>query len=332
MTDQDSSMYQIEAAKRFILDNDRFLVVSHVQPDGDAASSTIAMGLILKALNKTYTMANTDLIPRKFQYLSGYDQIVQATEELASAENKRYQHVIAVDCADYSRVGKTELLFKDGAQILNIDHHPTNDGYGSVRLIRPNAAATVEILYELVEALNLSWTRELADCIYTGLLTDTGGFRYSSTTADVMQVASKMLSYGVEGHKLAEHLLEKIAYTHILLLKRALATLSFASDNRISWIAIRSSDIAETKACPEDLEGIVNYPFNIEGVDVGLLFKEVGPETVKVSLRSNGNVNVAAFAKSLGGGGHIRAAGCTIQKSLSEAVPYIIELLKRQVS
>lgn len=332
MTVQGSSMYQIEAAKKFILDNDRFLVVSHVQPDGDAASSTIAMGLILKALNKTYTMANTDSIPRKFQYLSGYDQIVQATEELVSADNKRYQHVIAVDCADYSRVGQTELLFADEAQILNIDHHPTNDGYGSVRLIRANAAATVEILYELIEALNLTWTRELADCIYTGLLTDTGGFRYSSTTADVMQVASKMISYGVEGHKLAEHLLEKIAYTHILLLKRALATLSFASDNRISWIAIRISDIVETKASPEDLEGIVNYPFNIEGVDVGLLFKEVGPDTVKVSLRSNGNVNVAAFAKSLGGGGHIRAAGCTIQKSLSDAVPYIIELLKRQVS
>ncbi len=327
------TLYQLQEAKQFLIEHDRFLVVSHVQPDGDAASSTMAMGLILQALGKQYELINQDQIPRKFDYMSGYDRIGRAgSAEQEPAEAEKYACVITVDCADYARVGDCSKWFSEDAQLLNIDHHPTNDGFGTVRLIRPNAAATVQILAELIDELPIAWNRELADCIYTGLLTDTGGFRYSSTTPDVMKVASKMLTYGVEGHKLAEHLLEKVTLAHILILKKALASLSFDADNRISWMLIRGSDVAESGANNEDMEGIVNYAINVEGVEVGILFKEVGPAEVKVSLRSRGNVNVSSFAKSLGGGGHIRAAGCTIQQPLDDAVSMIITLLKRQFS
>ena len=152
--------FQLEEAKRFILEEDDFLVVSHVQPDGDAASSTMAMGLILMQLNKTFTMINEDKIPMKFQYLFGFEQIKHASDMHDQA--RRYQNIITVDCADYSRIGTVQSLFNENPTILNIDHHPTNDQFGRIPLIQVEAAATVEILFQIVEALGLKWNKELA--------------------------------------------------------------------------------------------------------------------------------------------------------------------------
>lgn len=321
-------LYELEKACEFIHQGDRFLVVSHVQPDGDAISSTLAVGLMLRALGKSYTMVNADTMPDKFDYLEGFDQIRLANQP-PDDDEALFDRVIAVDCADFARIGKASQWFAAEVQLLNIDHHPTNDGYGQVRLIQPEAAATAEILYTLAEALHISWNQALADCIYTGLLTDTGGFRYANTSKQVMQVASHMLAHGTNGHHLAELLLERMSYAHILLVKRALSSLAFTADQRVAWISITVQDMNETKARNEDLEGLVNYPRNVEGVEVGILFKEVDESKVKVSMRSTGLIDVAAFAKSIGGGGHVRAAGCTVHKPLAEAVPYIIDQISR---
>ncbi|MEX2416110.1 MAG: bifunctional oligoribonuclease/PAP phosphatase NrnA [Paenibacillaceae bacterium] len=326
----DHSSFQLEQAKRFILEENDFLVVSHVQPDGDAASSTIAIGLILQTLNKSFIMLNEDKIPIKFDYLSGYELIQQAG--IIDSIPRQYQNIIAVDCADFSRVGIVESWFENNPTILNIDHHPTNDQYGTIPLIQAEAAATAEILFYLVEALGVTWTKQLADCIYTGLLTDTGGFRYSNTSPKVMEIASKMLEFGVDGHQLAEHLLERIAFSHILILKRALSSLSFTENNRIGWMLVTQEDIAVSQANNEDLEGLVNYPRNIEGVEVGLLFKEITESTVKVSFRSAGKIDVASIAHRLGGGGHKRASGCTLDMTMNEAVPFIVNEIKQEMA
>jgi len=325
----DSSVYQLKEAKRFIEVRDDFLVVSHVQPDGDAVSSTAAVGLMLKRLGKTFTMLNNDRIPAKFDFLAGAGDIVCVAD--GGVPKRAFRNVIAVDCADFSRIGDAAGWFAPDAEILNIDHHPTNDNYGAVTLIRSDAAATAEILADLADALGIVWDKALADCIYSGLLTDTGGFRYANTTPQVMHLAARMLQYGTEPHLLAERLLERTPYTHIQLLKRALATLSFTKGNRISWIQVTTRDIAETGASSEDMEGLVNYPRNIEGVEVGVLFKEVEPRKIKVSFRSGGNVDVASLAKRLGGGGHLRAAGCTLEMTLEAAVEHVIELVKREL-
>lgn len=327
--ENDPSCYRLEEAKRFIVENDDFMVVSHVQPDGDAASSTMAVGLMLKRLGKKFKMANSDRIPAKFSFLPGAGEIVRIAE--GEAPERTYRHVIAVDCADFSRIGSAAQWFAPDAAILNIDHHPTNDKYGAVTLIRPGAAATAEILADLADALGIGWDKDLADCIYTGLLTDTGGFRYANTTPRVMQLAARMLQHGTEGHRLADRLLEKTPFSHILLLKRALATLSFAKENRISWMQVTMRDIAESGASSEDLEGLVNYPRNIEGVEVGLLFKEMEPGKVKISFRSDGSVDVASLAKRLGGGGHLRAAGCTLEMAMDRAIAEVIEIVKREL-
>jgi phosphoesterase RecJ-like protein len=326
----DHSSFQLERAKRFILEENNFLVVSHVQPDGDAISSTIAIGLILQSLNKSFIMINEDKTPIKFEYLSGYDNIQNAG--IMDTIPRQYRNIIAVDCADFSRIGIVQNWFEDNPIILNIDHHPTNDQYGTIPLIQAEAAATAEILFYLIEALGITWTKSLADCIYTGLLTDTGGFRYSNTSPEVMKIASKMLEFGVKGHQLAEHLLERIALSHIIILKRALTSLSFAADNQIGWMLVSQTDIIESQANNEDLEGLVNYPRNIEGVEVGLLFKEITPRVVKVSFRSAGKVDVAAIAHRLGGGGHTRASGCTLNMTMDEAVPFIVNEIQQEMA
>ncbi|PYI50414.1 DHH family phosphoesterase [Paenibacillus flagellatus] len=313
---------QLAAARAFIEANDRFLIVAHVNPDGDAASSTAAMGWMLEKLGKRYTMINEGKMPDKFGYLWGFDRLLRNDTQ---RPEERFDCVISVDCADESRIGTVKELFADGVRLLNIDHHPTNDYFGDVHLIRDDAAATVEILYDLASEWKLALDIEFATAIYTGLLTDTGGFRYSNTTPRVMQIAAELLASGVEGHRLAQQVLERISYSHITVLKQALATLSFAFDRKVSWLTVSSADMRATGATSDDMDGLILYPRNIEGVEVGLLFKQTEDGAVKVSFRSNGTVDVAAIAKSFGGGGHVRASGCTIKGDLSDVVDQVVK-------
>lgn len=313
---------QLAAARTFMEQNDRFLVVAHVNPDGDAVSSTLAVGWLLERLGKRYVMMNADKSPDKFSYLWGFDRL-QHYDEQRPAE--RFDCVISVDCADEARIGAVRALFGEQARLLNIDHHATNDYFGDVQLIREDAAATVELLYDLAQELGEPLRPELAAALYTGLLTDTGGFRYSNTTPRVMRIAAELLAAGVPGHRLAEQVLEKITHSHVAVLKRALDTLSFAYDGKASWIVVSQDDLRLAGAAPEDMEGLILYPRNIEGVEVGLMFKQTDDETVKISFRSNGNVDVAQIAKSFGGGGHVRASGCTVRGRLPDVVEQVIK-------
>lgn len=320
---------QLEAAKQFIIEHDQFLVVSHVHPDGDAISSTCAIGYLLEKLGKSFWMINESPIPPKLSYLYGSSNIIQFDENRSF--NETFDAVIALDCADFERIGTVNSLFSDNTKLLNIDHHPTNDHYGTVQLIDPNAAATVEILFDLYSLFELPWDETIASCIYTGLLTDTGGFRYANTSPKVMKMASELLTYGVKGYELAEHLLEKTTMGHIRILKKALDSLSFSESNKICWLSVTKKDFEEAGASNQDLEGIVSYPRNIEGVEVGILFKELGPNEVKVSLRATGSVNVAEIAQQFGGGGHVRAAGATLNYPLEQSISLVIEKIKQVV-
>ncbi|MNJ46746.1 Bifunctional oligoribonuclease and PAP phosphatase NrnA [compost metagenome] len=302
--------------------------MSHVQPDGDAVSSTLVVGWLLSCLGKNYVMVNEGPIPQRMSYLLHSDRIMDLS---VTSLGKSYKHVICVDCADFRRVGKTSDYFAPDAQILNIDHHPTNDGYGSVNLIVPEAAATVEILYDLVKCFGFTLSKDIATAIYTGLLTDTGGFRYSSTSPKVMAIASDLLEYGVDGPELSQLLLEQMTLPQLRLLTSALNGLQMSDDGKISWVTIDDEDMKKSGAIHEDLEGIVNYPRNIQGVEVGLLFKVIDENAVKVSMRSAGNVDVAAVAQSFGGGGHVRAAGVRMQGDLKDVVSRILEQVKSRL-
>jgi len=308
---------QLDAAVDFIKERDDFLVVSHVQPDGDAISSTLAIAWLLGKLGKRCTLFNEGPVPERLSYLWGSDSILTNASGTAG---RAYRHVIAVDCADFSRVGNAKEQFEDGYELLNIDHHPTNNGFGLINVLRSDAAATAEILFELIERAGVPLDADVATAIYTGMLTDTGGFRYSNTSPKVLNIASRLIDLGVDGPMLAELLLERMTLQQMLVLQRALSRLTFSEDKRIAWLWVTPEDMAETGAKNEDLEGIVNFPRNVEGVEVGILFKQNGEASVKVSLRSAGKIDVAAVSQQFGGGGHVRAAGCKLAASLEEAI------------
>ena len=320
----DAYSAQLADACRFLRRYERFLVVSHINPDGDAIGSTLAVGEILRLMGKQAILVNEGAIPGKFSILAGSDRILNFTE-LGKESIPPFDAVIAVDCADFYRIGAVATCFPEHVPLLNIDHHPTNDGFGEVQFICDEAAATVELLYDLARHGGLAVDRAFAECIYTGLLTDTGGFRYSNTSPKVLKAAAELLAFGVEGHKLASAVLETITYAHINLLKRALASLSFAKGRKISWMTVTADDIRETGASPDDLDGLIQYPRNIEGVEVGILFKQLDDGAVKVGFRSAGKVNVAAVAQSFGGGGHLLASGCTMRGPLEQVIRRVVE-------
>ncbi|WP_138493935.1 DHH family phosphoesterase [Paenibacillus pinistramenti] len=317
---------EFQSAVDYIKEHDDFLIVSHVQPDGDAVSSTLAVGWLLSCLGKKYTMVNEGPIPRRMSYLWNADQIV----DLSSTPLERtYKFVICVDCADFKRVGRTKEYFAEDAVLLNIDHHPTNDAYGSINLIIPHAAATAEILFDLIACAGVELDKESATALYTGMLTDTGGFRYSNTSPKVMAAASKLLEFGIDGPWISEHLLEQMTYPQMRILSIALNKLQLTEDGKIAWVIITDEDMREAGAIHEDLEGIVNYPRNITGVEVGMLFKVIHDQAVKVSMRSAGKVDVADVAQSFGGGGHVRAAGARLETTPDEAVTAVVERVKQ---
>lgn len=320
---------QREQAIAFMREGDDFLVVSHVQPDGDAISSTVVIGWLLDKLGKRYTLINEGTVPSRLHYLHLSDTIVNYND---SQPERKFNRIIAVDCADYRRIGDVAACFADGCELLNIDHHPTNDDFGSVNLVQSNAAATVEILYQLIEQAGVSMDVQVATAIYTGLLTDTGGFRYSNTTPSVMHKAAALLMHGVDGHWIADHLLERMTMPQLKLLQLGLSRLTFSDDAKIGWLYIEANDLAKTGAAPEDLEGLVNYARNVDGVEVGILFKELMNGQVKVSLRSAGMADVAAIAQSFGGGGHVRAAGCRHDGPLTQSIEQIVEAVRKALS
>lgn len=315
-------------AGKFILDHDNFLVVAHIQPDGDAIASTAAMGWILKQLGKKYTMMNENNVPAKFHFLPGVVDLLDGTS--FDSESK-FSQVIALDCADYSRIGSINSFIAEGAELLNIDHHPTNDYYGTHQLIKADAAATVEILYDLAKLLDLKLDADFATLIYTGLLTDTGGFRYSSTTSKVLKTAARLLELGAQGPELANLLLERMTFEQISLLQNALPTLTFSQDRKIAWIVATSELIAGAGASNEDLDGLINFPRNVQGVEVGLLLKQRGDSEYKVSFRSAGKVDVALIAKGFGGGGHVRASGCTMHGQVEDIIAQLLQEVGKQL-
>lgn len=312
---------RLQAAMEFMQEHDDFLVVSHVQPDGDAAGSTLAVGWLLSQLGKAHTMINEGRLPAKFGFLHGFEQVVSYTDQ---APSRLFRHVISVDCADFARIGFVSKLFAPDVQLLNIDHHSTNDEFGICNLVEPAAAATVEIVYDLSLHAGVTPDIDFGECIYSGLLTDTGGFRYANVTPKVLQTAADLLTLGVKGHRLAEELLERMTYPQMRLLQHGLASLSFAYDRKVAWVHVSQEQMEHIQATSEDLDGLVNYPRNIEGVLIGILFKQRGPTTWKVSLRSN-SVNVAEVAQRFGGGGHIRAAGCTVEGTLEDVVRGVVK-------
>lgn len=312
----------------WLLAHDDYLIVSHVNPDGDATGSLLAMSQIIQQLHKKGTLVNEGSTPSRFSYLPNFESILNLTQ--APLERK-YKYVVCVDCADFSRMGKVADYLVDDAEIINFDHHPTNDNYGYLAMVQPHASSTCEVIFDFVRKNQLELTTSLAKCLYTGYLTDTGGYRYSNTTPKVLRDAAELVAAGVEPYEIAERALESISFEHVQLLSKSLSSIQLIFDRRVAILSLPLALLHETGASKEDAEGLVNYGRNIEGVEVAVLIRET-ENGVKVSFRSKEYVDVSRIAQHLGGGGHVRAAGCSLMMTIEEArqtiEPLIYEALR----
>lgn len=309
----------------FLQEANHVLITAHLHPDGDAISSTLATAAICRALGIPYTMVNDSVVPERFYFLSRASDVL-----VPNQINRKFNYVIALDCADEHRMGDVRELFADDAKICNIDHHATNDLYGEINMVVPYASSTVEIIYDWVEELGIPWDKELATYVYTGLLTDTGGFRYSNTTSKVLKQAANLVDLNIDHHLIADRMLETISVRELQILQVALTTLQVSPNGKIAWMTLQKKDFERFEATSDDIGSIVNYARNIEGVDVGILFRAES-DHIKVSLRSREIVDVGEVAKLFGGGGHARAAGCAMNGEIFDVEKEVLNVIENRL-
>jgi phosphoesterase RecJ-like protein len=317
----------LQQAASFIQDHDAFTILVHVRPDGDAVGAALSCAHILQYYGKPFRLIHEAPIPGKYQFLPLCDRFEVIEQNMPIADT-----VIALDCGDDRQLGKGIESISDKTHVLNIDHHRTNPGFGTHNFVDATAAATCQLMYRLAKQLQIPFNKDLATCIYTGLLFDTGGFRYSNTTEEVHKIAAEMIQYGVEPYDISDRILETVTWSQVQLIKCCLDTLKRDATGKLAWIAATHDMMERTQARDEECEGLVNYARNLEGVEVGVFFREVVGGKIKVSLRSKYYIDVSRIAAAFQGGGHARAAGCTIEGTLNDVMTRVLQLVQRQLS
>ena len=306
----------------FIHRYNHFLITGHSRPDGDSIGTQLALGTALQQHGKEVEMVNADPYPPGYQSLPGAEQIRVAP----SVSGNSCQALIVLECANLERTGLDGL---GGLPTLNIDHHPVNDYYGDVNWVDPKAAAVGEMVFRVLEAMGWPVTPDVATNLYAAILTDTGSFQFSNTTAATFQVASQLVLAGAQPAEIAEEVLLRQSEARIRLTARLLNTLEVNHGGQIAWIRMDRRMLAETGAGRHDTEGLVNYPLNIDGVRLCAFFREEDENQYRVSLRSKGKLDVGKVAGQFGGGGHRNAAGLSINGSFEEARRAVIDALRR---
>jgi bifunctional oligoribonuclease and PAP phosphatase NrnA len=312
----------IDAILQIIRDGERFLVCSHSRPDGDAVGSVLAMGKFLEQIGKRADLVTADRVPAVYRKLPG-----AAGMRTALRVHGPYDAAILLECDSAER---TRLRGLERFSIVNIDHHASGRPWGQVNWIDREAASVGELVYRLIKAAGASLSPEIATCLYTTLLTDTGGFIYGGVRASTFALAEELVIAGADPIRISKDTYFCTPMSKLLLLGAALNNLH--REGRIAWMWITHHDMVRTCAAEEDCEGIVNYALSIADVEAAIFLRELPEQRIRMSLRSKGKINVAAIAEGLGGGGHENAAGCTVDGPLARALEEILAELRPHVA
>lgn len=307
------------------------LITTHASPDGDAIGSLLAMGLALEGRKKKITLYNESPIPAVYSFLP---MVHAVTRDMFSADS--FDTVVVLDCGDLQRVGKAAPVISNISEIINIDHHITNTRFGTSQRIDLSACACAEILWKLFTEMEIEITQEIATCIYTGILTDTGSFRFSNTNRASFEICEKMVACGVNPYHVAQYVYGAYSLGRIKLLNLALDSIEISKNGKVSLMSLTRSMLNETNTQVEDTDGLINYARRIRDVKVAVLIQEKTngieisssdhKQSYQVSLRSDETVDVAAIAMSFGGGGHRSAAGFTVDSTLPEIKNRILKM------
>lgn len=307
-----------------------FALLLHVRPDGDSVGSSLALGLGLKKLGKEVLFLRADEMPENLRFLleaSGEDFLFW--EE---ARGRFFDVAVCLDCSDPRRVGPAEEILGLARTVVNIDHHLSNARFGDVSWVDPGASAAGEMVFRLLKELRVRLDYPIALAIYTSLVTDTGSFRYENTSPEAHLLAGELIGLGVRPEEVARKIWEEKPLSSFRLLCRALERMEVLEKGRVALIALSREDYEDTGAGPWESEGVVNYGRMVRGVEAAFLLSEEESGEVRVSIRTRAPLDASRLAARLGGGGHARAAGCTLPGSLSGVRARVLEAVREALS
>jgi phosphoesterase RecJ-like protein len=301
-----------------------FMFVSHVKPDGDTLGAGLALGLALKGLGKRVGYFQQDPVPRNLRFLPDAEFVARAVPADLPADTLW----VFCDMSDFSRAGEF-LPPIERENMLDIDHHLGNSHFGGMNYVLPKEASTGTCVMRLLRAMNVPITKEIATNILTTIMTDTGAFMHSNTTAEVLRLSAELMDAGADKHEITEEIFANKRFAATKLLGMALDRATVEDDGRYCWTYVDEAMLRECNADGEDTEEIIQHLRQVENVEAAALFKDFDG-AVRVSLRSSGRINVQLAAASLGGGGHFMAAGLTYDGDLAAAIPGVHAALKAQ--
>lgn len=300
---------------RTIRGNETFLVATHVHPDPDALGSQLAMGMYLRGLGKEAHLVNEEGMPKRFLFLPGAPQI----KTYDAGRPIEYDVAIILDCGELERIGKVSNLIVPGKKIINIDHHITNDYFGDLNLVQPKACSTAEVLYTLFRRAKHRFTRDLAFNLYIGLMTDTGSFRFENTTARTHRICADLMRFQFSVTDAYRKIYASIPQKDLKEFTKLISRFDVLFEGRAAAIELSRRTLSRFSEQFDLRDTIFQFLRSMRGIDVFVIFTEVGRNKTRINLRSTEKFDVAALASDFQGGGHKRASGCLIEKSMKEA-------------
>ncbi len=306
-----------------ILARQRFLITSHLKPDGDSIGSQVALAFALRALGKDVRVVNCDPAQPGLQAFPGVSDI-----EIASRADGEFDAVIVLECGELARTGVAGL---EGFFVINIDHHPGNAMYGAVNWFDAGAAACGEMVFDVIRSLDVPLSREMATHIYVAILTDTGSFHFSSLSPRTFDICRQALEAGADPVWIARSVYDSNSVGRIRLFAAVLSTIELDPSGRLATIRMDREMARATGGSYDDTEGLINEPLTVKSIEAVAFFKEWEPGVYRVSFRSKGEIDVRSVAQQFGGGGHKNAAGCTVPGDLAAVCATVIPLVQAAI-
>lgn len=305
----------------------KFLVTSHHNPDADALSSALAMALFLKSLGKQVRVLNEDACPEWLKFLPGTSNLKKA----ASIKPMDYEVAIVLDCGDMERVGGVKKLIQADKPLINIDHHVTNDNFGSINMVWPKASSTSEMVFDLLKEARYPINKNIATLLYAGIMTDTGSFRYENTSAHSHEVIKELMSFKISASLMYERLYVGIPVADMKMFTDVIHKAQLLDGNRVYCVSLPKNVVERFSKSFDLKEKLFTFLRSVEGIEVVVILTEINPKEVRINLRSQNDFDVARLAQQFEGGGHKKASGCKIYASLPQAQKTICRAIHKEL-
>jgi phosphoesterase RecJ-like protein len=309
---------------RILQGEDKFLIVTHINPDGDAVGSLLGAYLALSEMGKQVWPFGGEKFPDLYNFLPGWRDLITAPETITGTP----EWIIVLDVASEHRISGDIKRFRDKAKLINIDHHPTNPGFGDLNFVEQTATSTAELVHRLLQGADYKISSDVGKCLYTGLITDTGCFRFSGVNSKTMQIAAEMLRPGLDSYDVTRYLYEEYALGRLFLERLMLERIEILLGGRLVLSTLHHADYERLGVALSEGENLVNRLRESRGVEAGVLMTQTNGDVTRVSFRSKDRLDVSLIAKSLGGGGHRHAAGLKSTTPLPELKQRIVRAIE----